>query len=45
MNTNQSEMDELGEGGQKGQTSSYKISHGGITYSMLTVINHTVVHI
>ena len=30
----------MGDGGQKVQTSSYKINHGGVTYSMVTVVNN-----
>ena len=31
--------------GQKGQTSSYKISRGDVTYSLVTTVNSTVLHI
>ena len=34
-----------GEGGQKVKTSSYKIRHEDIMYSMVTVVNNTVLHI
>ena len=34
-----------GEGSQKAQTSSYKISHGNAMYSMVTIVNNTVLHI
>ena len=34
-----------GEGGQKVQTSSYKISPGDVMYSMVTIVNNTVLHI
>ena len=33
-----------GEGGQKVKTSSYKIRHEDIMYSMVTVVNNTVLH-
>ena len=35
----------MGEGGQKVQTSSYKISHGDVRYSMVAAVNNTVLHI
>ena len=35
----------MGEGHQKGQTYSFKISHGVITYNMVTTANNTVWHI
>ena len=35
----------MSEGGQKVQISSYKISHGDVTYSMVTIVNNTVWHI
>ena len=38
-------MGEMGEGGKKVQTSSYKISHGGVMCSMVTIVNNTVLHI
>ena len=34
-----------GEGGQKVQTSSYKITHGDVTYSMVTKGNNTMSYI
>ena len=37
---------ELEEGSQKAQTSSYKINRSwDITYSMATMINHTVLYV
>ena len=35
----------MGEEGQKVQTSSYKISLGDVMYSMVTIVNNTVLHI
>ena len=35
----------LGEGSQKVQISSYKISHGDVMYSMATIVNNTILHI
>lgn len=35
----------LGEGDQKVETSSYKISHGNIMYNVVTTINNTVLYI
>ena len=35
----------MGEGDQKGQTYSFKISHGIIMYNMVTIANNTVWHI
>ena len=35
----------MGEGGQKRQTSSYKVSPGDVTYSMMTIANQTELHI
>ena len=32
-------MRELGEGGQKVQTSSYKINSGDVMYSMVAIVN------
>lgn len=32
----------MGEGGRKGQTSSYRRSPGGVTYSVVTVVNNVV---
>ena len=37
-------MGKMCEGGQKAQTSGYKISHGDVVYSMATVANITVLH-
>ena len=34
-------MGELGEGGQKAQTFSYKINSEDIRYSMVTIVNNT----
>ena len=34
-----------GEGGQKVQSASYRLSHGGIMYSSVTPVNNTVLHI
>ena len=36
---------EMGEGRQKVQTFSYKISHGDVIYSMVTIVNNTVSYI
>ena len=37
---------EMSEGGQKKQTSSYKVlSHGEVMYSMATIVNNTVSYI
>lgn len=33
-----------GKGGQKEQTSSYKLSHRDVMYSMVTIINNTTLH-
>ena len=41
-------MGKMGEGDQKVQTSSYKvspISHGNVMYSIAAIINNTVLHI
>ena len=35
---------EMGEGGQRVQTSSYKC-HGDVMYSMVTIVNNTVLYI
>ena len=35
----------MGEEGQKVQTSSYKISLGDVMYSMVAIVNNTVLHI
>jgi len=36
----------MSEGGQKKQTSSYKVlSHGEVMYSMATIVNNTVSYI
>ena len=35
----------IGEGGQKVQTSIYNISRGDVMYSMVTIVNNTVVYI
>ena len=35
---------EMGEGGQKVQTSSYKISHEDIMYSIVNIVNNTVLN-
>ena len=37
--------DKTGEGGQKVQSASYRISHGGVMYSSVTPVNNTVLHI
>ena len=37
--------DEMGECGQKVQISSYKISHGNVMYSMVTMVNNTVLYV
>ena len=34
----------MGEGDQKLQTSSYKISPGNVIYSLGTVVNNAVLH-
>ena len=34
-------MLEMGEGGQKLQSSSYKISHGDVMHHMANIINNT----
>lgn len=34
-----------GEGAQKVQTSSYKVSHGDVAYSMVTIVKNTLLHI
>ena len=36
---------EMGEGGQKVQTSSYKIRHRNVLYNMATIVINTVLHI
>ena len=36
---------EMGEGGQKVQTSSYKISHEDIVYRMVTIVINTVLYV
>ena len=36
---------ELEEGGQKVKTSSYKLSHRDVMYSMVTIINNTTLYI
>lgn len=36
---------EIGEGGPKVSTSSYKTSHGDVTYSTVTVVNNTLSHV
>ena len=35
-------MGELEAGGQKIQTSSYKINSGDLMYSMMTIVNNTI---
>ena len=35
---------EMGEGNQKAQTSSYKISHEDIMYSIVNIVNNTVLN-
>ena len=35
----------MGGGGQKAQSSSYKISPGDATHSMVTIVNNPVLHI
>lgn len=37
-------MWKMGEWDQKAQTSSYKVSHRDIMYSMVTAVNNTVLH-
>ena len=39
------EVGEMGKGCEKVQISTYKISHGDVIYSMVTIVNNTVVHI
>ena len=39
------ELYKMGEEGQKAQTSSHKISPGGVMYSMVTIANSTVLYI
>ena len=36
---------EIGEGGPKVPTSSYKRSHGDVTYSTVTIVNNTLLHV
>ena len=36
---------QMDEGGQKVQTSSYKLSHWAVMYSMVTVVNNTILPI
>ena len=39
-------VEEMGEGGQKEQTSSHKIDNSGdIMYSMITIVKNTILHI
>ena len=38
-------VEEMGEGGQKVQVSSYKISSGDIMYNMGNLVNFTVLYI
>ena len=38
-------MGKLDEGSQKVQTFSYKISHGDVMYSMVTLLNNTLLRI
>lgn len=33
------------EGGQKVQTSSYKVNPGDVMYSMMTIVNNAILHI
>lgn len=35
----------MGEGGQKAYISSYKINHGDVMYSMVTLVNNTIFRI
>ena len=35
----------MGKEGQNVQTPSYKISHGDLMYSIMTIVNYKVVHI
>lgn len=35
----------IGEGGQKVQSSNYKISPGDVMYSMVTLVNNNVLYI
>lgn len=35
----------MGESGQKTKTSSYKISPGDVTYTVVTIFNNTVLYI
>ena len=39
------EEGELDEGGQKAQTSSYKINHGNVMYRMMILVNNNVLQI
>lgn len=38
-------MDKMDEGVQKIQICSYEISHGGVTYIIVAIVNHTILHI
>ena len=38
-------VSEMGEGSQKVQTYSYKISHGNVMYRMGHAVNNTALHI
>ena len=38
-------LGKTGERSQKAQTSSYKISHRDVVYSIVTILNNTVLHI
>ena len=40
-----SAVEEMGEGGQKAQVSSYKMSSGDIVYNMGNLVNFTVLYI
>ena len=35
----------MGKGGQKVQTSNSKINNGDVMYSMVSIVNNTVLHI
>ena len=39
------EEGEIGEGGPKVPTSSYKTCHRDVTYSTMTIVNNTLSHV
>ena len=39
------EVGEMGEGCQKGQIFSYKLSHGNITYSVSAIVNNVIAYL